>query len=364
MQTIALVMAGGIGLNLWPRSTEKRPKQFAHVSGDGTLIQNTVMRLMPFVPAERIFVVTTQDMVELVSDQLPLLPSDNILVEPFGRNTAPCILLATMLLRRRFDDDTVMVVIPSDHVVANVREFQVALDRAATAAGELDGIVTLGIVPTRPETGFGYIQTGEVVETRNAVIRGHVAEVRTFAEKPDAATAQRFMDAGDFVWNSGMFVARLGIMQRKLAAYLPDHAPLFAALDRYIGTDSYKAELDHTYRQIRSVSFDTGVMEKARRVYVIEAAFGWSDVGTWDELYRLAMKDGKNNVIEGNVVTLQSTNCLVNATTGRIISLVGVDNLVVVETDNAVLICPRGHTHTVRDLVDLLRRRHISTDRA
>lgn len=364
MQTIALVMAGGIGLNLWPRSTEKRPKQFTHVTGDGTLIQNTVMRLMPFVPAERIFVVTTQDMVTMVSDQLPLIPSDNILVEPFGRNTAPCILLATMLLRKRFDDDTVMVVVPSDHVVANVREFQVALDRAVTAACDLDGIVTLGIIPTRPESGFGYIQTGDAIETQNPVIRGHVSAVRTFAEKPDVATAQRFIDAGDFVWNSGMFVARLGIMQRKLTVYLPDHAPLFAALERHVDTDGYQVELDHTYRQIRSVSFDTGVMEKARRVYVIEAAFGWSDVGTWDELYRLAMKDGKNNVIEGNVVTLQTTNCLVNATTGRIISLVGVDNLVVVETENAVMICPRGQTHNVRDLVDLLRRRHISTDRA
>lgn len=360
MKTIALVMAGGRGLNLWPRSTEKRPKQFSHVSGDGTLIQNTVMRLMPFVPAERIFVVTTSDMSALVRDQLPVLPAENILVEPFGRNTAPCISLATMLLRQKFDDDTVMVTVPSDHVVSNVREFQVALDRAVAAAGELDGIVTLGIVPTRPEPAYGYIQVGEMVETSNAVIRGRVAEVRTFAEKPDAGTAQRFMDAGDFVWNSGIFVTRLGIMQRKLAAYLPDHAPLFAALERLIDTDAYEAELLQTYRQIRSVSFDTGVMEKARRVYVIESSFGWSDVGTWDELYRLAMKDAKNNVIEGNVVTIGTTNSFVNATTGRIISLVGVDNLVVIETDAAILICPRGQTANVRDVVDLLRRRHIS----
>jgi len=360
MKIIALVMAGGVGPSLWPRSTEKRPKQFTHVSGDGTLIQNTVMRLMPFVSLDCIHIVTTQDMVELVHNQLPALPQENIIVEPFGRNTAPCISLATMLLRQQYDDETVMVVVPSDHVVSNVREFHVALDRAVTAASELDGLVTLGIVPTRPETGFGYIQLGECVDTDNAVIRNHVHDVRTFAEKPDQATAQRFMDAGDFVWNSGLVVARLGVMQRKLSHYLPDHAPMFAALARHVGSDTYASELVSTYQQIRAVSFDHGVLEHASRVFVIESAFGWSDVGTWDELYRLAMKDGKNNVIEGNVVTLHTTNCLVNATTGRVVSLVDVDNLVVVETESAVMICPRGRTHAVRDLVDLLRRRHIA----
>lgn len=360
MNIIAVVMAGGLGMRLWPRSTEKRPKQFTHVVGDGTLIQNTVMRLMPFVPAERIYVATTADLADLVADQLPLLPTDNIIREPFGRNTAPCIGLATMLLRQRFDDDTVMVVLPSDHMITSVREFQIALDRAATAASEFDGIVTLGVQPTRPETGYGYIQIGDEVDVENPVLKGLVRRVQTFAEKPDMGTAQRFIDAGDFLWNSGIFVATLRTMHNKINVYLPDHGPLFAVLERHIGRETFHDQLVNTYRQMRSVSFDTGVMEKARRVFVIEGTFGWSDVGTWDELYRLSMKDGKNNVIEGNVVTVNTTNCLVNGTTGRMISIVGVDNLVVVETESTTMICPRGETEQVRDLVDLLRRRHIT----
>lgn len=360
MQIIAVVMAGGLGMRLWPRSTEKRPKQFTHVVGDGTLIQNTVLRLMPFVSAENIYVVTTDDLADLVADQLPLLPSENIIREPFGRNTAPCLGLATMMLRQRFDDDTVIVALPSDHMITSVREFQIALDRAATAASELDGIVTLGVLPTRPETGYGYIQVGDETSVENPVLKNMVKHVRTFAEKPDIATAQRFIDAGDFVWNSGIFVATLRTMHRAMTTHLPDHGPLFHVLERHVNKESFRDELVNTYRQMRSVSFDTGVMEKAHDVYVIESTFGWSDVGTWDELYRLSMKDGKNNVIEGNVVTLNSTNCLVNGTTGRMISIVGVDNLVVVETEHSTMICPRGETEHVRDLVDLLRRRHIT----
>lgn len=360
MHIIAVVMAGGLGMRLWPRSTEKRPKQFTHVMGDGTLIQNTVLRLMPFVSAENIFVVTTEDLADLVADQLPLIPADNIIREPFGRNTAPCLGLATLMLRHRYDDDTVIVALPSDHMITSVREFQIALDRAATAASELDGIVTLGVLPTRAESGFGYIQVGDETSVENPVLKGMVKHVRTFAEKPDIATAQRFIDAGDFVWNSGIFVATLRTMQRAINTHLPDHGPLFHVLERHIDKDTFHDELVNTYRQMRSVSFDTGVMEKAHDVYVIESTFGWSDVGTWDELYRLSMKDGKNNVIEGNVVTLNSTNCLVNGTTGRMISIVGVDNLVVVETEHSTMICPRGETEQVRDLVDLLRRRHIT----
>lgn len=360
MECIAVIMAGGLGLRLWPRSTERKPKQFVHVLGDGTLIQNTVMRLMPFVPPERIFVVTTDDLVEHVRDQLPVIPHENILLEPFGRNTAPCLALTSMLLRQRFDDDTVCIALPSDHMIQNVREFHVSLDRACSAATACQRIVTIGVMPTRPETGFGYIQVGDDVATDNAVLHGHVKHVRTFAEKPDAATAQRFIDAGDFLWNSGIVVATLGSLERAIDDHLPDHAPLFHMLERHVGKDSYQEMRDSVYRQVRSVSFDIGVLEQSRDVIVVESTFGWSDVGTWDELYRMSMKDGRNNVIEGNVATVHTTNCLVTSSTGRLIGMVGVDNLLVVETDTTLLICPRGEAEQVRDLVDLLRRRNIT----
>lgn len=359
MKIVAVVLAGGLGLRLWPRSTEHKPKQFVHVLGEGTLIQNTVSRLLPFLQPADIHVVTTMDVVDHVHEQLPMIADSNIMLEPFGRNTGPAIALATTLLSERCDDDTVIVVLPSDHVVQNVREFHITLDRACAAASLEDVIVTIGVMPTRAETGFGYIQMGDVVPSENPVLRGYVKTVTTFAEKPDLATAQRFVDAGDFVWNSGIFVARIGVLRMAIQTHLPDHGPLFHMLEKGRERGDGIDALNDIYRQMRSVSFDIGVMEQADNVRVVEGSFGWSDVGTWDELYRLSMKDGKNNVIEGNVATLNTTNTLVSGSTGKLIGLVGVDNLIVVETDSAILICPRGKAEQTRDLVDFMRRRNI-----
>ncbi|MCX6141345.1 MAG: sugar phosphate nucleotidyltransferase [Candidatus Kapabacteria bacterium] len=360
MKVIAVVMAGGLGVRLWPRSTERQPKQFVHTLGEGTLIQNTVMRLLPFIDLQDIHVVTTADLAHLVSDQLPMIPAGNVLREPFGRNTAPCIAYSATLMQRKYPDGAVMVVLPSDHLISNVREFQGMLDRAVSAAEATGRIVTIGVMPTRPETGFGYIQVGDEIPTENPVLNSVLKSVNVFAEKPDAATAQRFLDAGDFVWNSGIVVGTLASIIRAVDMHLPDHGPLFHLLERYIGTPDEGDMIENFYRQMRSVSFDVGVLEKDSTIGVVEGSFGWSDVGTWDELYRMSMKDGKNNVIEGNVVTLQTSNCLVSGTTGRLIGIVDVDNLIVVETESSIMICRRGATERVRDLVDVLRRRHIA----
>lgn len=359
MKIVACVLAGGLGVRLWPRGTEKHPKQFRHVLGDGTLIQNTVMRLLPFVATDDIWVVTTRDLAALVEEQLPLVRPEQIIREPFARNTAPSIGLAASVIQARYQEDVVVVVLPSDHLVMNVREFQVTLDRACVTAASTDAIVTIGVTPTRSETGFGYIQVGDPMELDNPVLKGMVHRVKTFAEKPDLATAQRFIDAGDFVWNSGIFVARTEVILAAIDAYLPDHAPLLHIAQKAYGGDEYEAVLEYQFRQMRSISFDVGVMERAHNVCVVDGSFGWSDVGTWDEIYRLSMKDGKNNVIEGNVVTLNTNSCFVSSQSGRLVGIVGVDNLVVVETDQALMICRRGKTGEVRDLVDLLRRRHI-----
>jgi mannose-1-phosphate guanylyltransferase len=360
MKTIAVIMAGGLGVRLWPKSTERRPKQFMHVLGDGTLIQNTVARLLPIMPIEDVFVVTTADLVHLVAEQLPDVPAENIIVEPFGRNTAPCIGLSTLHLAARFTSDTIAIVMPSDHTIYNVREFHLTLERACQAALQYQGLVTIGVTPTRAETGYGYIQVGDAIAEDASSGTCHIHKVTTFAEKPDAATAQRFLDAGDFVWNSGIFVGRIDSFQRKIDKYLPDHAPLFHILERHLGKESYHDTCTDFYRQMRSVSFDIGVMEKAQHVLVVDGAFGWSDVGSWDEIYRMQLKDGRNNVVEGNVVTLNTTNSLVIGSSSKMISLVGVDNLIVVETESSIMICKRGEAENVRDVVDLLRRRNIA----
>ncbi|MFZ9870027.1 MAG: mannose-1-phosphate guanylyltransferase [Candidatus Kapaibacteriota bacterium] len=359
MKIVACVLAGGLGVRLWPRATEKHPKQFSHMLGDGTLIQNTVMRLLPFVDTSDIWVVTTRDLAAHVSEQLPLVSPDHVILEPFARNTGPSIGLAASVITASYNEDVVIVVLPSDHLVMNVREFQITLDRACVAAESADTIVTIGVTPTRSETAYGYIQVGDTLDLENPVLKDKVHRVRTFAEKPDLATAQRFIDAGDFVWNSGIFVARAQVIMDAIDQHLPDHGPLLHIARKALGTEEYDAVLEYQFRQMRSVSFDVGVMEKATNVCVVDGSFGWSDVGTWDELYRLSMKDGKNNVIEGNVVTVNTHNCFVSSQTGRLVGIVGVDNLVVVETEQALMICNRGKTTDVRDLVDLLRRRHI-----
>ncbi len=359
MKVVTVILAGGLGSRLWPRGTEKRPKQFTHLLGEGTMIQNTVMRLLPMVATDDIWVVTTADLAHHVSDQLPVVRKEHIIEEPFGRNTGPSIALAATLLRHAYGGDTVLMVLPSDHVITNVREFQGTLDLACAAAHSTEAIVTIGVRPTRAETGYGYIQVGDVVPLAGDQLQGVVHRVKTFAEKPDLATAQRFVDAGDFVWNAGIFVGKVDVVLRAISEHLPDHAPMFADLSRHVSRDTFSAALESTFRQLRSVSFDVGVMERAQNVLVVDGAFGWSDVGTWDELYRLSMKDGRNNVIEGNVVTLYTNNTLVSGTSGRLVGVVGVDNLIVVDTEHALMICKRGKTEDVRDLVDLIRRRHI-----
>ncbi len=359
MKVAAVVLAGGLGSRLWPRGTDRKPKQFTHVLGEGTMIQNTVMRLLPFVSANDIWIVTTRDLANHVHDQLPLVLHEHVIAEPFGRNTGPSIGLVATLLRGHLGENTVLLVMPSDHLILNVREFQNTLELACAAAERSDSIVTIGVMPTRSETGYGYIQVGDVVPFEEAQLQGKVHRVRTFAEKPDIATAQRFIDAGDFVWNSGIFVGKANVIHQAVIQHLPDHAPLFSELERHIGKESFDVTLENVFRQMRSVSFDVGVMEKADNVLVVDGSFGWSDVGTWDEVYRLSMKDGRNNVIEGNVVTLQTNNCLVSGSSGRLIGVVGVDNLIVVETEHALMITRRGKAEQVRDLIDLIRRRHI-----
>ncbi|HYF01873.1 MAG TPA: sugar phosphate nucleotidyltransferase [Patescibacteria group bacterium] len=359
MKSVAVIMAGGAGARLWPRSTEKRPKQFIHLIGEGTMIQNTVMRLFPLFAPEDIYIVTLSSLVDVLRSQLPVLPSENIIGEPFGRNTAPCIALASIYIEEKYKEDVVIVALPSDHLIYNVREFHHSLEVAQKVASELDGIVTIGVAPTRPETAFGYIQVREGNGTLVKMYNREVLYAVNFAEKPDIDTAQRFADAGDFYWNSGMFIARISTLWSSFDAYLPDHAPLFHLIKKYFHKPTYPKMLDSMYKQMRPLSFDYGIMEKATNVFVVLSSFGWSDVGSWDELYRLSMKDAKNNAIEGDVIAMDSTNCFVSSN-GKMIGLIGVEDLIVVDSDNGLVICKRGDSQKIRDLVDFMRRKQIT----
>ena len=353
-----VIMAGGVGTRLWPESRETRPKQMLHVIGEGTMIQNTVARLQPMIPPERVLIVTNRKQIEGLSSQIPAVPRENFIAEPFGRNTAPCIGLAANALLRK-EEEGIMVVLPADHHIENVREFQTRLGVAARVAAEKGGLVTLGIRPTRPETGYGYIQWDRSKEGVEEFYDRGVRSVRTFAEKPDAITAQRFLDSGDFLWNSGMFIWRASSIMQAFEQYLPDlHGQLQQIEDSH-GEASYDQDLERVYKQITSISIDYGVMEKASDVYVLECAFGWSDVGSWDESYRMSRKDSDGNLLLGEVVAIDTTGSYVKGD-GRFVAAIGMEDCIIVDTPDALLVCRRGQSQDVQRVVEYLRRKKIT----
>ena len=346
----AVIMAGGIGSRFWPQSRQANPKQFLSVFGENTLIQNTVARLQGVIPAERCFIVTHERYVEQTRDQLPAVPAENILAEPIARNTAPCIAFAGVRLMAE-DAEAVMVVLPADHVITNTRRFHDVLRVAIEKAKEPGALVTIGIHPTHPETGYGYIQFDAQSED------GHEEPkpfpVRTFAEKPDIATAERFLDSGDFLWNSGMFVWRADTILDQMQIHLPQAYEAFVPVREAIGTSREDAAVEEAYSKSPHISIDYGVMERAETVFVVPGSFGWSDVGDWRAVYELNDKDEHGNALHGNVIVHDSSRCLVQAM-DRLVVLVGIHDAVVVDEKDAILICHRDSAQQVKNVVDYL----------
>ena len=353
----AVVMAGGVGSRFWPKSRERSPKQFLEITGSGTMIQNTVTRIAPLVPIANTIIVTNALHRDLVHAQLPALPEENILAEPVGRNTAPCIGLAAEWIHRR-DPASVMIVLPADHLIRNTDEFLRVLERGVQVASERNALVTIGIHPTHPETGYGYIQFEDTPEG-NPYHAGGVYHVKTFAEKPNLETAVRFLKSGDFLWNSGMFIWRTEIIREEIGQHLPELRGQLDHLAPAIGTPDFPAALELAYGVIRSISIDYGVMEKAKRVFVVRGDFGWSDVGSWDEVVRLTPTDADGNAFRGTVITRDAHGNYIDAG-GRVIAAIGVDDLVVVSSGDAILICRKGRSQDVKEVVDYLRRKQMN----
>lgn len=347
----AVIMAGGIGSRFWPQSRQALPKQFLHVFDDDTLIQNTVGRLQGLVPAEACFVVTHERYVPQTRDQLPAVPGANILAEPISRNTAPCIAYAALKLLAA-DPDATMVVLPADHVIRNVRRFHAVLQTAVACAQAPGALVTIGITPTHPETGYGYIQFDGVPGSDTDAPQCY--PVRTFAEKPDVATAERFIDSGDFLWNSGMFIWRADTILEQIRRHLPELHDAFAPLREAIGTPDEEEAVRAAYQHSPRISIDYGVMERADEVYVVPGSFGWSDVGDWRAVYDLSDKDKHGNALHGNVLVLDSSRSMVQSTE-RLVVLVGIHDAIVVDTDDAVLVCHRDNTQRVKHVVEYLQ---------
>ncbi len=354
---IAVIMAGGVGTRFWPRSREKTPKQLLEILGRGTMIQNTVRRLEGFVNIHDVLVVTNRTQKAMVLKQLEHLPEENVLVEPVGRNTAPCIGLAA-LHARQLDASAVMIVLPADHVIQDEDEFKRVLRLAVDTAHESDNLLTIGIKPTHPETGYGYIQMIMEDGALNPYHAKGVYKVKTFAEKPNVQTAERFLASGDFLWNSGMFICRADTMLREIARCLPDLNGELMKIAPTIGTALYQSVLEKAYGIIRGISIDYGVMEKAQKVYVIPGEFGWSDIGSWDEVYRLSGKDERGNSITGKVIQKDTSNSYI-CSADKVVATIGVEDLIIVNTADALLICRRGKSQDVKEISDYLKRKQM-----
>ena len=342
-----VIMAGGIGSRFWPMSTPQCPKQFVDVLGCGrTFIQLTVDRFKGVVPAENVWVVTSEAYRDIVAEQLPDMPKGNILLEPCRRNTAPCIAYVSWRIKLK-DPKANIVVSPSDHLVLNVPEFQRVISSALQYASETDAIVTLGMKPTRPETGYGYIQTdlSAACERNKEIFR-----VDAFKEKPDLKTAQEYVKKDNMLWNAGIFVWNINTIINALRVYAPQINGIFEGMQNVLGTKDEQAAIRERFPQCENISIDYAILEKADEIYCFPASFGWSDLGTWGSLRENTVHDAGGNAVIGNNVKLYETkNCVVHVAQERRVVVQGLDGYIVAEKDNTLLICKLSEEQRIKE---------------
>jgi mannose-1-phosphate guanylyltransferase len=345
-----IIMAGGIGSRFWPLSRKDMPKQFLDILGTGrTLLQQAFDRFSKLIPVENFYVVTSTDYVDLVRKQLPEINKNQILGEPLRRNTAPCIAYAANKIKT-INPDANLVVAPSDHLILKEEEFLKQIARGLEFVASNRALLTLGIHPSRPETGYGYIQIGEKIKTQSY---DNLHQVKTFTEKPNLQMAEIFVESGEFFWNSGIFLWSLPTILRAFEAHLNEVAVLFSQGEHLYNTPDEKAFINKIYSECMGISIDYGIMEKSDNVFVLTADFGWSDLGTWGSLYDNKEKDEDGNVIAGqNVLSYGNKDCIVNMPGDKIAVLQGLDGYIVVESNNTLLVCRREDEQQIRQFVN------------
>ena len=355
----AVIMAGGGGTRFWPWSREKQPKQVLPILSSQTMIRETVERIRPLVPREKILIVTSRHQAGKLHREVPQIPRRNLLLEPSGKNTAPCLCLAAMYVER-VNPGAVMIALPADHHIGKRKEFLGILRRAVEFASRENYLITLGIKPTGPETGYGYIQKGEIL---GRVKGTNIFKAKAFREKPTLRKAKGYLRRGDYLWNSGMFVWRTEAFLEAVATFLPRvHQPM-KQLKASFGTRGGKKILEKVYSQCPPISVDYGIMEKAKNVALIESRFGWSDVGSWSVLWNLWPKDQEGNVLllgengRGNkTLSIDSSGCVIRADK-NLIAVLGLKDIVVAEAGEAILVCPRHRSQDVRWVLEALKER-------
>ncbi len=351
--TYAVIMAGGAGTRFWPKSRKALPKQYLNLFGKETMIQMVAKRLHNLLPKERIYVVSTKEQEPLLRSQLDWLPPLNIIYEPFGKNTAPCIGLSAIFLNHR-DPDAVMIVLPADHLIRNTERFLEILSEGVSLVREFpNALTTIGIQPTYPATGYGYIQKGDKVDGHDEVY-----QVRAFAEKPTLDVAEKFFASGEFFWNSGIFIWQTKTILTYLESLMPDLYQGLCQIKAAMDKDNLPQVIETVYKQIRSDSIDYGVMEKASNVLVLKGDFGWSDVGSWEEVYNISEKDADGNVVKGKPIYKDVTNSYIEVG-DRVVAVIGVDDLIIVDTEDALLICKKDKSQEVKWVVEKLKHQRL-----
>lgn len=341
----AVIMAGGIGSRFWPVSRQHTPKQFIDILGVGkTLIQLTYERFAKICPAENVFIVTNEAYRDTVRRQIPGIAEDQILCEPIMRNTAPCIAFACYKIARQ-NPDAVTVVAPSDHLILKEDLFADSIEKALNTASEADVLLTLGIVPSRPDTGYGYVQY-----TENK-LNDYFHKVKTFTEKPNLELAQTFIRSGDFLWNAGIFIWNVKAIIAAFQRFLPEMHEIFHEGAPYFNTTKESHFIRTAYAQCTNISIDYAIMERADNVYVMPGNFGWSDLGTWGSLHSVKEKDDRNNAVTGNHVKLYDTSdCIVHVPQKKVVILQGMENYIVVDTGDVLLICKKSAEQQIKQI--------------
>jgi mannose-1-phosphate guanylyltransferase len=345
-----VIMAGGIGTRFWPFSRANHPKQFLDILDNGkTLIQRTVERFLSICPIENIFVVSNQDFYFQIKSQLPQLAESQILLEPYMRNTAACVAYAAYKIRKRTENANIIVA-PADHVILKEDNFLQKATLALDCVAQNSILLTLGIMPTRPDTGYGYIQLAEHSTD------GQLQKVKTFTEKPNLELAIEFLESGDYLWNAGIFVWNVKTIVAAFEKYMPEMAELFAEAQYSFYAPDEPRAIKKLYQQCHNISIDYAIMEKADNVYVLPCDLGWSDLGTWKSLYEFLPKDKDNNVLIGNILTYETTNSMVRTPNERLVVLQGLDNYIVVEHQNVLLICEKDQEQRIKNFLEDVKR--------
>jgi mannose-1-phosphate guanylyltransferase len=344
----AAIMAGGSGTRFWPRSRKDRPKQILNITGDEILLRKAIQLIRPIIPISRIKVVTTESQADAVKKTAPELVSGNILTEPFGKNTAPAIGLSALFIQKEHPD-AVMVILPADHYIQDEKRFHEQVMVGVRQAFEADVIVTIGITPRAPETAYGYIEADQLVDKQ-----GSIYTVKSFHEKPDEQRARDFINQGNFFWNSGIFIVKASYILGEIAEYLPHNHEWLMRIKSCLDTDQESAAISKAYQNMEAISIDYGVIERSRHVFMIAGDFGWDDVGSWPSAARYWFKDRGQNAFIGEIINLDSSECIIYSPK-KPVALLGVEDLVIVEEDDVLLVSKKQRAQDVKKLVDKLR---------